>query len=63
MFAPDTTAQAAEMDKLKGIWICEEHGACFITSESVHVLLNRFRLKAWATAVVSFLVFNIVILY
>jgi len=53
MFAPDTTAQAAEMDKLKGIWTCEEHGTCFITSESVHILLNRFRLKAWATAVLA----------
>jgi len=54
MFSADQIAQAAVIDEIKGAWSCEEHGACFITKESEHVNLNRFRLSAWSTAVVCF---------
>ena len=54
MFSADQLTQAGVIDEIKGAWSCEEHGACFITKESEHVNLNRFRLAAWSTAVVCF---------
>jgi len=52
MFSADQVAQAGVAEEIKGVWSCEEHGACFITKESMHVQLNRFRLNAWSMAVV-----------
>ena len=52
LFSPEQRAAAAAADEIKASWPCEEHGTCFILPNSKHIPINRFRLSAWASAVV-----------
>src|SRR5260370_779523 len=56
-FTPDQRVAAAAADEIKGYWACEEHGTCYILANSKHIQINRFRLGAWAAAVVRYYIF------
>lgn len=53
MYTAEQSAVAEAMAAIKAAWHCDEHGACFIDGKQDHIEINRFRLKAWASAVVS----------
>lgn len=53
MYSADQSALAESVSAIKAAWHCDAHGACYIDGKREHIELNRFRLKAWASAVVS----------
>lgn len=53
MYTAEQSALAESMTAIKAAWNCDEHGTCFIDGKCDHIEVNRFRLKAWASAVVS----------
>src|ERR1700677_805451 len=53
MYTAEQSAVAEAMTAIKAAWHCDEHGTCFIDGKRDHIEINRFRLKAWASAVVG----------
>jgi hypothetical protein len=54
MYSQDQIALLRAIEEIKAAWVCEEHGTCFISQDSKHIQMNRFRLSAWGAAIVSF---------
>ena len=52
MYTAEQSAVAEAMTAIKAVWHCDEHGTCFIDGKRDHIKINRFCLKAWASAVV-----------
>ena len=57
MYTAEQSAVAEAMMAIKAAWHCDEHGTCFIDGKRDHIEINRFCLKAWASAVVGTLFF------
>ena len=53
MYTAEQSAVAEAMTAIKAAWHCDEHGTCFIDGKQVHIEINRFCLKGWASAVVG----------
>ncbi|KIL54227.1 hypothetical protein M378DRAFT_19111 [Amanita muscaria Koide BX008] len=52
-FSADQVALGRVIANIKAAWPCDEHSACFITKDSEHIVLNRFRLNAWGSAIIA----------
>ena len=51
-FSTDQIANGQAIEDIKAAWACQKHGFCFITKEAEHIELNRFRMAAFASAIV-----------
>jgi len=52
-FSAEQVATGQAIEDIKASWHCDKHGYCFITKDADHIELNRFRLQAWATAILA----------
>ncbi|KAH7923606.1 hypothetical protein BV22DRAFT_1048078 [Leucogyrophana mollusca] len=43
----------ARINEIKQYWPCQKHGHCYIDFNCEHIELNRFRLNAWAAALIA----------
>ena len=53
MYTTEQSAVADAMTAVKAAWHCDDYGTCFMDGRRDHIEINRFRLMAWASAVVS----------
>ncbi|KAJ3484658.1 hypothetical protein NLJ89_g11963 [Agrocybe chaxingu] len=44
---------AAKIGEIKTAWPCLKHGLCFIDADSQHIMLTRYRLNSWASALLT----------
>lgn len=52
-YSQDQLILLRAIDNIKASWACAQHsGTCYITKDSKHIEMNRFRLHAWGAAVV-----------
>ncbi|KAI0685325.1 hypothetical protein BC835DRAFT_1421345 [Cytidiella melzeri] len=53
-YSQETRAIAQAIEAIKAHWDCGLHGGhCYLSADTTHVILNRFRLKQWGAANVA----------